>query len=73
MPAARANNREKWTSMTEMQILQLVALLMMAILVVPGFIYFTRRAGMAASLRNLAIWLAIALVIALLYRTFGSG
>ena len=59
--------------MSEGQILQLVALLMVLGLVLPGFLYYTRRAGKAALLRNIAIWLALALVIAFLYKTFGGG
>ncbi|MAL79973.1 MAG: hypothetical protein CMN55_12810 [Sneathiella sp.] len=59
--------------MAEGQILQLVALLMVLGLVLPGFLYYTRRAGKAALLRNIALWLAAALVIAILYRTFGGG
>ncbi|MAZ04599.1 hypothetical protein [Sneathiella sp.] len=59
--------------MAEGQILQLVALLMVLFLVLPGFLYYTRRAGKAALLRNIAIWLAVALVIAFLYKTFGGG
>ena len=59
--------------MSEGQILQLVAMLMVLGLVLPGFLYYTRRAGKAALLRNIAIWLALALVIAFLYKTFGGG
>ena len=59
--------------MAEGQILQLVALLMVLFLVLPGFLYYTRRAGKATLLRNIAIWLAVALVIAFLYKTFGGG
>ncbi|MEX1036706.1 MAG: hypothetical protein WDZ54_12190 [Sneathiella sp.] len=59
--------------MAEGQILQLVALIMVLFLVLPGFLYYTRRSGKAALLRNIAIWLAVALVIAVLYKTFGGG
>ncbi len=59
--------------MSEGQILQLVAMLAVLFLVLPGFLYYTRRAGKAALLRNIAIWLALALVIAFLYKTFGGG
>ncbi|MCF8467789.1 MAG: hypothetical protein K9G33_10345 [Sneathiella sp.] len=59
--------------MTQFQILQLAALLMVLGLVLPGFLYYAKRAGKGALLRSIAIWLAVALVIALLYRTFGGG
>ena len=59
--------------MTQFQILQLVALLMVLGLVLPGFLYYAKRTGKGALLRNVAIWLGVALVIALLYRAFGGG
>lgn len=59
--------------MAEGQILQLVALLMVLGLVLPGFLYYTRRTGKATLLRNIAIWLAAAVVIALLYRMFAGS
>ncbi|MZR30980.1 hypothetical protein [Sneathiella litorea] len=59
--------------MVEGQILQLVALLAVLILVLPGFLYYTRRSGKAVLLRNIAIWLGVALVVAFLYKTFGGG
>jgi len=59
--------------MAEGQILQLVTLFAVLALVLPGFLYYTRRSGKAALLRNIAIWLAVAVVIAFLYKTFGGG
>ncbi|MBO0334495.1 hypothetical protein J0X12_12780 [Sneathiella sp. CAU 1612] len=59
--------------MSEGQILQLVAMVMVLALVLPGFLYYTRRTGKAVLLRNIAIWLAVALVVAFLYKTFGDG
>lgn len=57
--------------MTEGQILQLVGLIMVLFLVLPGFLYYTRHQPMATILRNIAIWLGIALVAAFLYSLFG--
>ncbi|MCR9212639.1 MAG: hypothetical protein NXI13_02895 [Proteobacteria bacterium] len=57
--------------MTEGQILQLVALLMVLVLVFPGFLYYTRNQPMASTLRNIAIWLGLALIAAFLYNLFG--
>lgn len=57
--------------MTEGQILQLVASIMVLGLVVPGFLYYSKRTGKGTLLRNIALWLAVAVVIALLYRVFG--
>lgn len=44
----------------------LLYLALVAILVVPAAIMLNRRSG--ATMRNIAIWLAIAVVVALLYR-----
>lgn len=57
--------------MTTPQILQLVFLLMVLGLVFPGFIYYMRNSPKSAILRNIAIWLGLALIIAFLYKTFG--
>jgi hypothetical protein len=57
--------------MTSDQILQLVAMIMVLVLVLPGFIYYTRNSSKSAILRNIAIWLGLAVVVAILYRTFG--
>ena len=59
--------------MTQGQILQLVALIMVLGLVLPGFLYYARGTSKAALLRNIALWLAVTLVIAFLYRTFGGN
>jgi len=57
--------------MTTPQIMQLVFLLAVLFVVFPGFLYYTRNTSMAGILRNIAIWLGIALIIAFLYQTFG--
>ncbi|MBL4906940.1 MAG: hypothetical protein JKX94_05755 [Sneathiella sp.] len=54
--------------MSEFQILQLVALIMVAGLVLPGFLYYTKKAKKGAILRNIAIWLVFAIVAAIAYR-----
>lgn len=57
--------------MEEGQILQLVALVMVLGLVLPGFIYYSKRMTKGAILRNIAIWLALIFAAAVLYRVFG--
>ncbi|MEH6525231.1 MAG: hypothetical protein V7723_04100 [Sneathiella sp.] len=57
--------------MSEGQILQLVALVMVLGLVLPGFIYYSKRLTKGAVLRNIAIWLALIFAAAVLYRVFG--
>jgi hypothetical protein len=57
--------------MEEGQILQLVALVMVLGLVLPGFIYYSKRLTKGAILRNIAIWLALIFAAAVLYRVFG--
>lgn len=59
--------------MGEFQILQLVALLMAAGLVLPGFLYYAKRSGKGTLLRNIAIWLLVVFVIAVLYKFFGPN
>lgn len=59
--------------MTEGQILQLIALIMVLGLVLPGFLYYTRRTGKAVLLRNIALWLALFVGIAVIYRLFGGN
>ncbi|USG60011.1 hypothetical protein NBZ79_12565 [Sneathiella marina] len=57
--------------MAEGQILQLVALVMVLGLILPGFIYYSKRLTKGAILRNIAIWLALIFAAAVLYRVFG--
>lgn len=57
--------------MAEGQILQLVALVMVLGLILPGFIYYSKRLTKGAVLRNIAIWLALIFAAAVLYRVFG--
>ncbi len=57
--------------MGEFQILQLIALLMVAGLVLPGFLYYAKRSGKGTLLRNIAVWLMIAFLIAVLFKFFG--
>ena len=59
--------------MDQFSILQLVALVMCAFLVLPGFLYYTRKSGSSVLLRNIALWLGIALIVALLYQFFGPS
>jgi hypothetical protein len=67
----RSSKSEKEQDMTEGQILQLVALVMVLGLVLPGFIYYSKRMTKGAILRNIAIWLALFVAAGLLYRIFG--
>ncbi|GEM_PF-1404885 len=57
--------------MDQFSILQLVALVMCAVLIFPSFLYYARKSGSSVMLRNIALWLGIALIIALLYQFFG--
>ncbi len=59
--------------MSEFEILRLVALLMAAGLVLPGFLYTMKRAKKGSMLRNVALWLLIAVIIALAYSYFGPA
>lgn len=53
--------------MTESQWMSLVASLMVLAILYPGL----RRMPKDGMLRNIAIWLAIAVVLGLIYNTFG--
>lgn len=57
--------------MDQFSVLQLIALVACAALVLPGFLYYARKSGSTVLLRNIALWLGIAVVIALLYIFFG--
>ncbi|WP_169544929.1 hypothetical protein [Sneathiella aquimaris] len=59
--------------MDEFSVLQLIGLFMAFFLVLPGFVYHVRRTGMNGLLKNVALWLGIAVVIALLYQYFGAS
>lgn len=50
--------------------LQLVAMIMVLFLVLPGFLYYSRSAGLSGTMRNLAIWIIIGLVAALGYSLY---
>lgn len=71
MGGNKCDYQETGNFMTEGQLLQLVALIMVLGLVFPGFLYYTRHTSMASVLRNIAIWLALALVAAFLFSIFG--
>ncbi len=62
-----AASRGKWVS--ESEIVRLVALLGVAILVVPAALRLNRSGG--RTLRFVAIWLALAVALALAYRWLG--
>ena len=59
--------------MSEDQLLKLVALIMVVFLVAPGFLFYTRRGGSKAALRNIAIWVIIALVAAIGFSIFDES
>ncbi len=57
--------------MGEFQILQLIALIMVAVLVFPSVRNVMKRSSGSAILRNIAIWLGLFAVVALLYQFYG--
>jgi len=57
--------------MSEFDTLRLVALLMVAGLVFPGFLYAMKKLNASDRLRNVALWLGIAIIVAALYQFFG--
>lgn len=59
--------------MSEGQILNLVALIMVLFLIAPGFLYYTRQGGSKAAFRNIAIWIIIGMLAAILYSAFGGN
>ncbi|MEH6405100.1 MAG: hypothetical protein V7750_17115 [Sneathiella sp.] len=59
--------------MNEFDALRLIALIMIAGLVFPGFLYAMKRLKASERSRNLALWLGIALIVAVLYQFFGGG
>lgn len=58
--------------MDQFSLLQLIALLMVLALVVPGFIRWHKHAPQGSTLKYVAVWLAIALIAAILYRLFNG-
>lgn len=59
--------------MSEDQLLKLVALIMALCLIAPGILYYTRRGGSKAAFRNIAVWIIIALLVAIGFSVFGQN
>jgi len=51
----------------EENLLHLISLIMMLFLVLPGFLYYTRKSGVPAAFRNIALWIILGIIVVLLY------
>ena len=59
--------------MTTSDFMHLIAMAMVLFLVLPGFLYYTRISGKQAALRNIALWVIIGLIAAIIYSQFGTS
>ena len=59
--------------MTTSDFMHLIAMAMVLFLVLPGFLYYTRISGKQAALRNIALWVIIGLIAAIIYSQFGQS
>lgn len=56
--------------MTTDDIMHLIAMAMVLFLVLPGFLHYTRIGGKQAAFRNVALWVIIGLIAAIIYSQF---